>query len=423
MISKSVQRLRWLEMVLCLSLPGICAGQASPEPREAAAVEETMGDLIALPYASWSEVRGEDMARSGVTVHLSELAQRGINMFKSGVTQYVYLLDMQGRILHRLSAAGTLTQPYRGREFVTVGGRLARIDWKSSIVWERKDLCAHHDVASGDGGRVYTLTHNDTVFPELSEEVPIDDNHIAIFTADGEPIREISIIRMLLASEHADYLRSYVRNRVDQYKRIVQGRAAGGGGADGEKRCQPQGLDALHTNTIEVIPRDVGQGGRKIFQKGNVLISIRKLDTVAVVDTEKESIVWSWGRGVIEAQHQPTLLDNDHILIFDNGPRRKYSRVVEVDVATGEIVWEYVGDPVESFYSFAKGGVERLPNGNTLITDSERGRVFEVTPEKQVVWEFWNGERKGDSRAEIYRFMRITDPEKYPELWDRLGGR
>ena len=32
--------------------------------------------------------------------------------------------------------------------------------------------------------------------------------------------------------------------------------------------------------------------------------------------------------------------------------------------------------------------MQRLPNGNTLITEGSDGRVFEVTPEHEIVWEF-----------------------------------
>jgi hypothetical protein len=81
--------------------------------------------------------------------------------------------------------------------------------------------------------------------------------------------------------------------------------------------------------------------------------------------------------------------------VFDNGfhrrgPGMSFSRVVEVNPKTGEIEWEYRGNPPNSFYSFFASGCQRLPNGNTLICESINGRLFEVTPDKEKVWEYIN---------------------------------
>ena len=80
-------------------------------------------------------------------------------------------------------------------------------------------------------------------------------------------------------------------------------------------------------------------------------------------------------------------------MLFDNGCHRRvpspsYSRVIEADSATSQIVWEYRGDPPISFYSYRIGGAQRLPNGNTLICEGAPGRIFEVTPGHEIVWEY-----------------------------------
>jgi hypothetical protein len=96
---------------------------------------------------------------------------------------------------------------------------------------------------------------------------------------------------------------------------------------------------------------------------------------------------------------------------------RGYSRVVEVDTATSQIVWEYSEGPGGDFYTRIRGGVQQLPNGNVLVTESDRGRVFEVTREKQIVWEYYNPDRISAEpipndvrafRAPIYRVKRIS---------------
>ncbi|MFC2154850.1 arylsulfotransferase family protein, partial [Candidatus Altiarchaeota archaeon] len=90
------------------------------------------------------------------------------------------------------------------------------------------------------------------------------------------------------------------------------------------------------------------------------------------------------------AQHEPVLLENGNILIFDNRGPGGSSRVLEFDPFTLEIVWQYEGTSSHPFYSELLGTNQRLPNGNTLITESKRGRVFEVTPENELVWEYRN---------------------------------
>ncbi len=97
----------------------------------------------------------------------------------------------------------------------------------------------------------------------------------------------------------------------------------------------------------------------------------------------------------LELQHDPSLLENGHVLIFDNGTHRQrlalpFSRVIEVDPQTKQIVWEYRDVPLYNFFSPYISGARRLPNGNTLITEGVFGRMFQVTPEKEVVWEYIN---------------------------------
>jgi hypothetical protein len=79
-------------------------------------------------------------------------------------------------------------------------------------------------------------------------------------------------------------------------------------------------------------------------------------------------------------------------LIFDNGHHSEagtsVSRIFEVDPKTNEIVWSY--EPGETFRSWHISGCQRLENGNTLITEGENGRIFEVTQAGEIVWEYNN---------------------------------
>ena len=69
--------------------------------------------------------------------------------------------------------------------------------------------------------------------------------------------------------------------------------------------------------------------------------------------------------------------------------------MLELDPATQAITWSYAGDERHPFYSRVRSAQERLPNGNTLVTESDGGRLLEVTPGGEIVWEYVNPERGG----------------------------
>jgi hypothetical protein len=80
--------------------------------------------------------------------------------------------------------------------------------------------------------------------------------------------------------------------------------------------------DWAHTNTCEVLP-DTPLGRRdERFRAGNVLFSFRSLDIIGIADVEKDEIVWAWGLGTLDGQHQPTMTAEGTILLFDNGTAR-----------------------------------------------------------------------------------------------------
>jgi len=112
------------------------------------------------------------------------------------------------------------------------------------------------------------------------------------------------------------------------------------------------------------------------------------------------AIQWQLGAPPLSGQHAPTPLANGNILLFDNGPFRvdtgaqPFSRALEINPTTGEVVWKYqAGTGPGSnhfFFSSRVSNAQRLPNGNTLINEGLCGRFFEVTMEGDVVWEYVN---------------------------------
>lgn len=103
------------------------------------------------------------------------------------------------------------------------------------------------------------------------------------------------------------------------------------------------------------------------------------------------------GDQVLFGPHDVNMLPSGNITLFDNGcarPSGPYSRLIELNPRTGKIVWSFFtpnpGFAPNSFYSPYQSSVQKLPNGNYFVLSSNNGHMFEVTREKEVVWDFIN---------------------------------
>ena len=195
-----------------------------------------------------------------------------------------------------------------------------------------------------------------------------------------------------------------------------------------------EGADTLHPNVAhEWTTQTAQQSFCRLLPDGNLLYPTRdrskieeaglreldpdsNVDIIGVIDRDTGHIVWAWGPGELDGQHKPHMLPNGNILIFDNGTLRGYSRVIELDPLTGEIEWEYTADPKETFLSRYISGAQRLPNGNTLICEGAKGHLFEVTPEKEVVWDYVSPFKEEGAFSSIYRCLRYSPEYVKPLL-------
>jgi hypothetical protein len=102
-----------------------------------------------------------------------------------------------------------------------------------------------------------------------------------------------------------------------------------------------------------------------------------------------------------------------------------HSRVIEIDPTTGEVVWSYEETPPIAFFSPIISNAQRLWNGNTLINDGASGRLFEVTAEGELVWEYINpyfsGPTTRDQQNSVFRAYRYPS-DHIARAMDRAGG-
>jgi len=363
--------------------------------------QKQVGIVRSLAYLSGHANRSKI---NNVTLYDKERACNGFNFYVSGHAPAAFLMDMNGVIVHKWACSFGIAWPDEKetikRELSRTGWRWAhllkdgnvlaifdyigmvKLDKYSNPVWiypekrfDGNDLTmrgCHHEAAVADDGRIYVLTyklHGDLGFsklPFLSDEVRFTEDFITVLTPKGRVIKEISLVDCLLNSPCSSIL----------------------------QRLNEKELDILHANTVNLIDNKLASKCPSIFKEGYVLTSFLTLNTIAAVDLENETIPWA-ATGVWAKQHDPTLLDNGNILLFDNsGPSKvgdeKKSQIIEYNAATKEIVWSYAGTPTHSFYSESCGTAQRLPNGNTLIAESNAGRAFEITPEGEIVWNFQN---------------------------------
>jgi len=338
-----------------------------------------------MNYARTDILMAIPREKHGVRIYKAEKTCDGYTLINPFTSNDVWLIDMRGNYVHKwvmptiprnhgvFLPNGNLLYstmaPLPSIEDMSVprhwgvSAGLVEVDWEGNLVWKYLDKCQSHTF--------YRMENGNTMIPRV-EVVP---DEVAVRVKGGMP-----------GSEDRGAVWSDGLHEVTPNGEVIwKWSAADHLDLDVHVMCPLSYRgDWTHMNSCEVLP------------DGNTLTSFRNIDTICIIDKATGNIKWQWGPGEVSHQHAPTLLDNGNILLFDNGAHRKdgslinYSRAVEVDPATNNIVWEYKGDPPRSFYSSLISNCQRLPNGNTLICEGMKGRVFEVTTDGEIVWEYLN---------------------------------
>ena len=390
-----------------------CGGQTTGPPDSAASTTTTdpspagergempsVDDLRALPYTGFTAA-GEDRDKSGVVVLDRARSEPGYNLTTHRSLCSAELLSATGRALIQwtlphcrqwsnilLLENGDVAvigmdeepglKPYELRY-------VARLGWSGELRWKRR-LPAHHDLSETPGEGLLVLTAGYRDAPEIAGSERLYDNRLTLLGRGGEVLEEVS---------------AYDLFRAGPFPFTFQPVAAK------ETQDGDVAVDLFHLNSVQWNPYPELADRYPLFGPDNVLVCSRHQDTVAILDWRTKELVWAWGQGVLSGPHDASWLANGHLLVFDNGLERGWSRVVEVDPATGEIVWQYRDEQPEGFFTLSRGSAQRLANGDTLIAESDRGRAFEVTPDGEIVWEYFSPHvNEQDERATIVRMKR-----------------
>ncbi|MEA1997318.1 MAG: aryl-sulfate sulfotransferase [Gemmatimonadota bacterium] len=371
--------------------------------------------LLSPPVDAWCAAK-----KTGVTVYKPGKCREGYTLFCNsyedpGLTEdgkgEIYLIDMHGRPVHvwqvetalqsfcRLLPNGNLIYPTRDRSDIREAG-IRELDPQSNVVWYYH-CRIDHDFQVLDNGNflLHCITDNmcSTLGPGLKRHpymISITREKQVVWSWNGE--QHLGELRALLPPGGWKYLQERVLGDFS--------------------------FDWAHNNTCQVIPPNVTWEKEKAagvparFKPGNIIFSYRSLDIIGVIEPETGKTVWAWGPGKLDGQHKPHMLENGNILIFDNGTLRGYSRVIELNPLTERIEWEYTSTRKKDFLSKYISGAQRLPNGNTLVCDGSKARLFEVTPEGELVWEFVNPFYEKGALPGIYRCLRYSHEYVKPLL-------
>jgi hypothetical protein len=322
---------------------------------------------------------------------------------------------------------------------------LVQADWDGNIVWkfnryERiKDprqkpvwmARQHHDYqregnpvgyfAPGmdplvDRGSTLILCHKNVERPEISGKPLLDDTIIEV-SWEGKVVWEWA------CSDHFEELGFDESAKSALYRNPYL------------RTPQSKHGDWMHLNSMSTLgPNRWHDAGDARFHPDNIIWDSRNANIIAIIDRKTGAIVWKTGpdysaseklrkMGWIIGQHHAHMIPRGlpgegNILVFDNGGQagygapnpgspngvgnalRDHSRVLEFDPVTLDAVWTTSPPPDRgkpgkpgrprgnSIYSSFISAAQRLPNGNTLVTEGSCGRIIEVTPDWQIVWEY-----------------------------------
>lgn len=320
---------------------------------------------------------------------------------------------------------------------------LVQLDWDGNVVWEfdrvefiedpgqepRWMARQHHDYQREgnpvgyyapnmepkiDSGNTLVLSHRNVINKKISDKALLDD---LIVEVDWEG----NIVWEWLCSDHFDEFgfREAAKNALSRnpnYRPVGKGMG-----------------DWMHINSMSALgPNKWYDQGDERFHPDNIICDGRETNINFIISKKTGKVVWQLGPdydrtpeeraiGWIIGQHHCHMIPKGlpgegNILIFDNGgwggydnpnpgaptgvkaALRDHSRVLEIDPVAMKIVWQYTPSeagflmPMDAnrFYSPFISGAQRLPNGNTLICEGSDGRVFEVTKDYEIVWEYIN---------------------------------
>jgi outer membrane protein assembly factor BamB len=406
-------------------------------------------------------IRAQSVYPTGTTIYEPARAWNGYTVLSPLQTQAVLVIDMNGNVVKRWeglnNSAGGPARVLPGGILISASGarppnqeslELVQQDFDGKVIWQ---FSHNEQIKTGEGSTIWSarqhhdwqreslpagyyspesapvvegtstliLTHTNRLQPRVAD-VMLEDDRLVEVSWKGDVLWE------WVASDHIDEL-GFAPDARKAIKAAQSFNKARGS------------FDWLHINSAHYVgPNRWFDQGDMRFAPNNVIISSREASLLAIVGRDGK-IVWRLGPDFSESkelrairqiigQHHAHIIPKGlpgagNLLVFDNGGSSGYgfaspiapdgvgafarstSRVVEINPVTLELVWSYTNP---RFFSTNISSAQRLPNGNTLITAGAGGRMFEVTTQGAIVWEYMYPLFSGANASNaVYRAYRI----------------
>lgn len=360
-------------------------------------------NLRSVGYFGHAESSPGDAGKTGLIKYLPQASYQGLTLIYNHIEppNYIYLIKNSGEIFHQWC----IPEELRFRIYIAKANQdgsldliLENNDHGFIRLNQNSDLIIsvpghfHHDFLSSTSGDYFLFEEHTNQLHYNNRDYVILDN--SIYKISSTNYKASAMLSLNEALKDDKYYQRYL-------KLVTESGITGN-------------LDIFHVNSIIELPFDV----KPLGERGDILICIRNLHMLVVLDRQTLKIKWKKSfLNVFERPHNPSIMSDGKILIFDNGYFRKWSQVAAYDPVQDSVINLYGSPDRKDFYSRLRGAAQLLPNNNILITESDKGRVFEINPERQIVWDWFNpyiknaanASKKPDKRPVLYRAYRYDN--------------
>jgi hypothetical protein len=356
--------------------------------------------LATIGYlGGYREPKEEDTVAKKVLQKSDLKLSSGYNLITSGHAPYVYLLNQKGEIAHSWhikfedvfpdykvppkNSKRDLTGYIRhatllpGGDLLVIfeGLALIKIDKNSRVIWAKLNH-AHHDLQVLANNDIFILTRK--VERHARHNILVD--YVTLLNSKGELISEVSLFQAIKDSQFESEI-------------------------FGNKKLRG---DLLHTNSLE----QLNEKQARLFkdaQAGDVLISMRNVDCLAIVRPSSKEVVWAF-RDIFKQQHYARVSpDLSSLVLFDNYGAKTTSRVLIYSLPDLKFKYRIGAKEIgRGFFTRTLGLAQPLPNGNYLIAESEGGRIYESDKDGKPLWRYSNPHRTGENKKLIATIPHVA---------------
>lgn len=378
---------------------------------------------------------------TGVNYYDSTKTQNGVTVLDQMHKSLV--IDMNGKVLERLPIGFTnLLADGSLIGAMEKGASLIKLDADRDVIW-KTTATPHHEITMDENGDIYLLSKEERLFMGISTEFDV----LKKYSPQGKLLYKWSLFDHLKEFVAIISKSAYLNNLKTPYDSTkgVEAYIAQDPSYfflptfqqdSNRRKCS---YEISHFNSIQVLPENEVSKTIPAFKKGNLLLSFNPYSSYGILNPTTNQLEWVAYLPERATLHTPVLTPNGHILVYENStgknawtnpldqpcltrllaknpPKnaadepsiRNWLSVTEYNPITNEIVWDYTATPKEKLRAEGLGNAQRLANGNTLICAATEtgGKIFEVTPQKEIVWYYISPEVDTEHNGNPMSFYR-----------------